>query len=174
MCTIIFPASLYNLTQKGVNNLINKDIMNIASNEVEGMGRPSFFSFQNFPTTNSLSLSLCHTSTQTHPNPRSLHVHCFALAMRHKARNRGDGETKKEDPSRTFVRLYTRTDAHPSIPKFCSVLPPVTYVILGSVWRFLLLMCFFKGLIWLQLSFSLILYALRLAMNAGKIRHRNW
>lgn len=67
--------------------LMNKDTMNVASNDEEGMGSSSFFSYQNFPTTR----SFCHTSTQTHPNPHRLHRYCFALAVRHKARNRGDG-----------------------------------------------------------------------------------
>lgn len=103
-----------------------------------------------------LSITLPHKPV---PNPHSLHIHCFALALRHKARNRGDAETKKEDPF-TPLFAHTHTDAHAPIPKFCSVLPPVTCVNVGSAWWFILLMYFFKGLIWLQLSFSLICFTI--------------
>lgn len=131
-CTIILPPSRHCLTEKGEKkkNLMNKGIMNVASNEEEGMGRHSFFSFQNFPTTN----SFCHTSTQTHLNPRSLHIHCSALTVRHTARNRGDTETKKEDPFCTFIRMHSKrhTRLNPQIllcsptrdwchPRLCSL-----------------------------------------------------
>lgn len=111
------------------------------------------------PSRTFLLLTLCHTSTQTHPNPRRLHTHCFAIAVRHQARNRGDTKTKKEDPFCTFVHAYSLAQTHmPQIPKFCSILEPVTCVILASAGWFILLMCFFKGLIWLQLSVSLICF----------------
>lgn len=61
-----------------------------------------------------LSVTLPHKPV---PNTRLLYIHCFALALRHKARNRGDAETKKEDPFHTFIRTYSHrhTCSNPQI-----------------------------------------------------------